>query len=87
MSEGVDRVGGLRPTLLRIGAALGALRLWLFIITVSIFSLSIAFNQLLKISVEYKMIEPMCERLQKQKDKNKPVRIIQQDDAGENKKL
>ena len=53
MSEGVDWVGGLRPTFLRIRAALGALRLWLFVRTISIFLIQIAFNQLLKISVEY----------------------------------
>ena len=40
MSEGVDRVGGLRPTLLRIRVALGTLRLWPFVRTISISLLS-----------------------------------------------
>ena len=29
----------------------------------------------------------MCERLQKQKDQSRPVKIIRQDNAGENQKL
>ena len=33
------------------------------------------------------MIEPMCERLQGQKEKGRAVKIIRQDNAGDNKKL